>query len=215
MLENERNSQTRSGFTVETIVDFFKKLYSFSGETTLKIFARTILFFTLATFVSLFFLAADVLHSVISLGILVAVASLFVRRLRDGGFHWAWVFVSLIPILGWVAISVLLVHKSKVPSEDAEASGSVPLWRIGIALLATFLTLAMLFTSLAAGNAARDSGQSDAVTSSEMLQSELQEQEAAAELERIAAEEAEAARIADLEKQEAEAARIADRKSVV
>ncbi|HLD05150.1 MAG TPA: hypothetical protein VJG90_05520 [Candidatus Nanoarchaeia archaeon] len=29
--------------------------------------------------------------------------------LQMGGFHWAWVFLYLIPILGWIAIGVLYI----------------------------------------------------------------------------------------------------------
>jgi len=29
--------------------------------------------------------------------------------LQLGGFHWAWVFLILIPIVGWIALAVLLV----------------------------------------------------------------------------------------------------------
>lgn len=29
-------------------------------------------------------------------------------RLQLGGFHWAWVFLFLIPVLGWIAVIVLL-----------------------------------------------------------------------------------------------------------
>lgn len=29
--------------------------------------------------------------------------------LQLGGFHWAWIFLILIPILGWLAILVLLI----------------------------------------------------------------------------------------------------------
>ena len=29
--------------------------------------------------------------------------------LQLGGFHWAWVFLALIPILGWIALFVLVV----------------------------------------------------------------------------------------------------------
>jgi hypothetical protein len=29
--------------------------------------------------------------------------------LQLGGFHWAWVFLLLIPVLGWIAIFVLLI----------------------------------------------------------------------------------------------------------
>ncbi|MBU1988526.1 MAG: hypothetical protein KKD94_03535 [Nanoarchaeota archaeon] len=29
--------------------------------------------------------------------------------LQIGGFHWAWIFLLLIPILGWIALLILLV----------------------------------------------------------------------------------------------------------
>ena len=30
-------------------------------------------------------------------------------RLQLGGFHWAWTFLYLLPILGWIAITVLII----------------------------------------------------------------------------------------------------------
>lgn len=32
--------------------------------------------------------------------------------LQLGGFHWAWVFLILIPILGWIALFVLVIISS-------------------------------------------------------------------------------------------------------
>ncbi len=32
-----------------------------------------------------------------------------VMMLQLGGFHWAWIFLSLIPILGWIALFVMLI----------------------------------------------------------------------------------------------------------
>jgi hypothetical protein len=29
--------------------------------------------------------------------------------LQLGGFHWAWIFLLLIPILGWIAVFVLMI----------------------------------------------------------------------------------------------------------
>ena len=29
--------------------------------------------------------------------------------LQMGGFHWAWIFLGLIPILGWIALGVLII----------------------------------------------------------------------------------------------------------
>jgi len=32
-----------------------------------------------------------------------------VLLLEMGSFHWAWIFLILIPILGWIALSVLII----------------------------------------------------------------------------------------------------------
>jgi len=36
-----------------------------------------------------------------------------VRRLRHGGRHWAWIFISLIPIVGWIILIYLLATSKK------------------------------------------------------------------------------------------------------
>jgi hypothetical protein len=63
-----------------------------------------------------------------------------------GGFHWAWVFLILIPILGWIALFVLLImstwkiyEKRKYPGWLSLASvvGVIPFigWIGGLAQL--------------------------------------------------------------------------------
>ena len=39
--------------------------------------------------------------------------ALTVRRLRDAGFHWALIFVTFIPVVGGVALMVLLAMPTK------------------------------------------------------------------------------------------------------
>lgn len=42
-----------------------------------------------------------------------------VRRLRDAGFHWAFIFIALVPIVGPIALIVMLAWPSK-KYEDAD-----------------------------------------------------------------------------------------------
>lgn len=42
-----------------------------------------------------------------------------VRRLRDAGFHWAFIFIALVPIVGPIALIVMLAWPSK-KDEDAD-----------------------------------------------------------------------------------------------
>lgn len=43
--------------------------------------------------------------------------TLAVRRLRDAGLHWAYLFVSLIPYVGWIIELILMLLPS---NHDAE-----------------------------------------------------------------------------------------------
>ena len=42
-----------------------------------------------------------------------------IRRLRDAGFHWAFIFIGLVPIVGAIALIVMLAWPSK-EDEDAD-----------------------------------------------------------------------------------------------
>ena len=42
-----------------------------------------------------------------------------VRRLRDAGFHWAFIFIALVPIVGPIALIVMLAWPSK-KDEDTD-----------------------------------------------------------------------------------------------
>ena len=69
--------------------------------------------------------------------------------LQLGGFHWAWIFLILIPFLGWIAIAVLgiiscwrIFEKRKYPGWLAliPILGFVP-WLGGLASLAFLIIL--------------------------------------------------------------------------
>ena len=67
--------------------------------------------------VSSFFLVISQTFSIIdvlySLGALVIHPSIIVRRLRDAGKQWQWVFLYLVPIIGWIWLIVLLCKPTK------------------------------------------------------------------------------------------------------
>ncbi len=49
-----------------------------------------------------------VVSSLYSIAILVPSLAIAVRRLRDANLHWAWIFISIIPIVGQIIFIVLL-----------------------------------------------------------------------------------------------------------
>ena len=44
------------------------------------------------------------------------------RRLRDAGFHWAFIFIALVPIVGPITLIVMLAWPSK-KDEDTDTEG--------------------------------------------------------------------------------------------
>lgn len=49
----------------------------------------------------------------------VPLLALIVRRLRDVGIHWAFIFIGLVPIVGAIALIVMLAWPSK-KDEDTD-----------------------------------------------------------------------------------------------
>ena len=43
--------------------------------------------------------------------------------LQMGGYHWAWVFLALIPIFGWIALWILLIISSWIIFEKRNYAG--------------------------------------------------------------------------------------------
>ena len=53
------------------------------------------------------------IYLIFGLAVLLPGLALTVRRLRDAGFHWALIFVGFIPMVGGIALLVLLAMPSK------------------------------------------------------------------------------------------------------
>ena len=53
------------------------------------------------------------IYLIFSLAVLLPGLALTVRRLRDAGFHWALIFVAFIPMVGGIALLVLLAMPTK------------------------------------------------------------------------------------------------------
>lgn len=78
--------------------------------------------FVLANFIILFILlilgkAIDFLYYVYflySLASIVPALPLVIRRLRDAGKAWLWIFISLVPIIGGIWLIILLCQPSVV-----------------------------------------------------------------------------------------------------
>lgn len=54
-----------------------------------------------------------IIYFIFGLAIFLPSLALMIRRLRDAGFHWALIFVTFIPIVGGIALMVLLAMPTK------------------------------------------------------------------------------------------------------
>ena len=53
------------------------------------------------------------IYAILALLLLLPTLALRIRRLRDGGFHWAFIFLHFVPMVGRFALLVLLAMPSK------------------------------------------------------------------------------------------------------
>jgi len=72
-------------------------------------------------------------------------------RLQLGGFHWAWVFLFLIPVFGWIAVLVLLTisiwrvfEKQKYPGWLALSFPLMTLPKFGVFGIVYFVVIGMV-----------------------------------------------------------------------
>lgn len=54
-----------------------------------------------------------IIYMIFGLALILPMLALTVRRLRDAGFHWALIFIIFIPMVGPLALLVLLAMPSK------------------------------------------------------------------------------------------------------
>ena len=117
---------------IEAYKKFWKGYADFKGRSTpsdywLAYSAHVLIFFASYLLLAVFqrmavdeisLLTNDVifLFIFVAYGIAVFLPSiaLTVRRLRDAGYNWPYIFVAFIPFVGWIILIVLLCKPTKV-----------------------------------------------------------------------------------------------------
>ena len=103
-------------------LDMWKNYANFSGRTSVRGYWMAFLFNMIASFV--LSLIAEILPILAIIGSLYTLAALIpgiaitVRRLRDAGKNWAWIFISFVPLVG-VIILIVLLCKASLPVATA------------------------------------------------------------------------------------------------
>ena len=62
-----------------------------------------------------------IIYVVFYLAILVPTIALTIRRLRDAGFHWAFIFLRFAPMVGGIALLILLAMPTKETYSEPQA----------------------------------------------------------------------------------------------
>lgn len=109
---------------IDAYKKFWKQLSDFRGVASRKDFWYVVIMHKLVFFVlfipvsifrpgSIIFILWFFALVLFSLVILFGYVSLLVRRLRDAGFHWAFMFIGFIPYIGSLVILVLVCMPTK------------------------------------------------------------------------------------------------------
>ena len=207
-MPTEKASQKRRAeLDSADVKEIFLRFFDFKSELKRADFYTPIWILAVVSLAALVTSAIPFFGPLFVLVVIVSFAALVTQRLRSMNYHWAIAFIGLVPVLGWLVIATLMTVKARTTHEEVQ----LPISRLAVIWVSTFLTLAMVTFSLAIANAQPDEGEP---ASSSSQSSALQEIESEADKQaRIEAEEdaaaaaaelAELAETARIEKEEAE-----------
>lgn len=100
-------------------ITMWKNYVNFRDRTTRRgYWMATLVGYIITIGVSLvsYFTKLNVINVIFSLAIILPCLGMTIRRLRDAGKNWAWIFICFVPIIGVIWLIVLLCRPS-VPDD--------------------------------------------------------------------------------------------------
>lgn len=100
---------------MQEYIEMWKNYFNFGGKSNVREFWMAILFHVIASFVVglvASILKMGLLTGLYSLAVIIPVLALQVRRLRDAGKGWGWIFITLVPLVGAIIYIVMLCKPS-------------------------------------------------------------------------------------------------------
>ena len=100
---------------MQEYLELWKRGFDFSGRTTRRGYWMAYLVNMVLTLVLGFVLdliGLGFLTYIYSIAIFIPNLSIEIRRLRDAGKGWGWIFISLVPVVGWIILLVFLCQPS-------------------------------------------------------------------------------------------------------
>ena len=104
-------------------LDMWKNYTNFSGRTSLRGYWFAVLGNVIVSFMIGFITGIlprlAFIATLYSLAALIPSLAITVRRMRDAGKKWTWIFISFVPLVGAIILIVMLC-KHSVPAEPYE-----------------------------------------------------------------------------------------------
>ena len=96
---------------INCYVDMWKNFANFSGRTNVGGYWWAYLANLIVGLV-LSMIGVEFLITVYYVASLIPTLSIAVRRLRDAGKGWGWLFITLVPLVGWIIFIVMMCKPS-------------------------------------------------------------------------------------------------------
>ena len=96
-------------------INYWKNYVNFTDRTSRRGYWMPFLFNVIIGFV-VGIIGLEILTTLWSLATLLPGLGIAVRRLRDAGKHWAWIFINFVPLVGQIIFIVFLCKRS-VPDD--------------------------------------------------------------------------------------------------
>lgn len=90
-------------------LDMWKNYANFSGRTSVRGYWMAFLFNFIASLIASFIPVVSIIYP---LATLIPGLAIAVRRLRDTGKRWTWLFISLVPLAGSIILIIMLCKPS-------------------------------------------------------------------------------------------------------
>ena len=104
-------------------LDMWKNYANFSGRTSIRGYwfavLGNVIVSTVIGIITGILPKLAIIATLYSLAALIPGLALTVRRLRDTGKNWPWIFISFVPLVGAIILIVMLC-KHSVPAEPCE-----------------------------------------------------------------------------------------------
>ena len=96
-------------------INYWKNYVNFTDRTTVRDYWMAFLFNLIASVIVgaiIGIIGLEFLTTIWSLANLLPGLGIAVRRLRDAGKHWAWIFINFVPVVGLIIFIVFLCKRS-------------------------------------------------------------------------------------------------------